>query len=220
MGEPKRKRCLTPWLVPHGASLRKSVVRGRHLLLHFPKLWSDSSVSALVNRLRGELPENYEVFDGGALRHWKRVTVMEVISREEVSTITPAFMKAARRFRADAGLLAQELARLNKVQLAELSSHDKNITVFPEEWEVYAHGIHFCFTHRTTGQRIEVCTMFGDEFGVLDPYFFYQFMATTPGVGLPKQIVEPYHDTRRAMDLLAANESLKRITRSEWATGL
>lgn len=220
MGEPTRKRYLAPLLVPQGARLRNRIVRGKHLLVHIPKFWSDSALAAVVNRLSGELPENYEVFDAGAIGHWKRVTVMEVISKDEVLTIAPTFLGAARRFRAEARELAHQLAELNGVPASQLLEHSKNCTVYPEGWDAFRHGIHYCFTHRETGRQIEVCISFGEEFGVLDPYFFYQYMTTTQGIGVPQQIVEPYHDTRRAMQLLEANGSLTRITCGEWATGV
>lgn len=220
MGEPTRIRYLSPWFVPRGEHLRKKIVRGRHLVLHFPKLLNESSLAALLNKLREELPENYEVFDAGTMRDSKRVTVMEVISKEEVSSLAPLLLTAARSFRADADLLAHQLAELNGVPVSELFAQGKNITIFPKGWEVCRHGIHDCFTHQLTGQQVEVCVVFGTEFGVLDPYFFYQYMATTQGIGAPKQLVEPYHDTRRALEFLEANGSLKRITRAEWETGV
>ena len=219
MGNPTRKTCLAPWLVPNGKHLRRLITRGRHLVLQFPKLWSDSLLSGLTTRLQAELPENYQVFNAGTFSRWKCVTVMEVISREEVSEISPVLLTAARRFREDANSLARELAKLNGIRLDDLSPHDSDITIFPENWDVYSHGNHFCFTHRTTKQVIEICTMYGDEFGVLDPYFLHQYMAMTKGLWVPKQIVEPYHDTCRAMELLEANGSLRRISRNEWLTG-
>lgn len=153
------------------------------------------------------------------MRDSKTVTVMEVISKEEVAALQPVFLDAARRFRTDAGSLAHRLAEINNISVSELSTHGANITAFPEGWKVYRHGIHYAFTHEMTKQHLEVCFVFGTEFGVLDPYFFYQYMATTQGIGAPKQIVKPYHDTSRAMQLLEANGSLKRIC-SEWATGV
>ena len=219
MGEPTRAKYYAPWLVPHGKHLRKRIKRGKHLLLHFPKLWSDSSLAALVNRLKGELPENFEVFDGCAMGHWKRVTVMEVIPREEVLALAPVLLDAARKFRADANSLAYKFAEINGVSISELSNWNRKLTAFPEGWEVFRHGFHYCFSHGTTGQVIEVCFIFGTEFGVLDPYFFYQYMATTQGIDTPKQIVEPYHDTRRAMALLEATGSLKTINCNEGGAG-
>jgi hypothetical protein len=185
-----------------------------------PKLWSGSSLAALVNRLKGELPENYKVFDASSMGDWRRVTVMEVISREEVLAIAPLLLDAARKFRADAHLLAYELAEINGVSISELSSIEGKFILCPAGWKVFRHGIHYCFRHGTTGQVVEVCFVFGTEFGVLDPYFFYQYMATRQGIGVPKKIVEPYNDTERAMALLEANGSLKLITANNWRTGV
>jgi hypothetical protein len=52
--------------------------------------------------------------------------------------------------------------------------------ILPQGWSYYFHGSACCFQHRTSGQRLEVKLGYLREFGVLDPYFFWQFVTTTP----------------------------------------
>jgi hypothetical protein len=59
------------------------------------------------------------------------------------------------------------------------------------------------FKNKQTKQIVEVEISFGDEFGVLDPYFFGLFMSSTPQFkSLVNMFPDLYHDTSRALDVL------------------
>ncbi|MDC3960459.1 hypothetical protein KEG38_41785 [Polyangium jinanense] len=81
------------------------------------------------------------------------------------------------------------------------------------EWDYYFHGLECCFTSRRTGQVLDVELSFGDEFGVLDPWFFHRFLATTDRyAALAAKLVDGYHDTKRALDVLVGTGRLSRVT--------
>lgn len=72
-----------------------------------------------------------------------------------------------------------------------------------EEWKYYFHGYHCAFTHKQTGQRIEVPLTFGEEYGELDPYFFSIFIRTTSEFQpLPVQIYNDFWDGRRILEVM------------------
>jgi hypothetical protein len=80
------------------------------------------------------------------------------------------------------------------------------------EWEYRFHGAECQFRNTKAGQILEICLGFGDESGVLDPYFFYQFVSTTPGLEkVAKLFSDSFHDTRRALKILEQHGHLRRI---------
>jgi hypothetical protein len=53
------------------------------------------------------------------------------------------------------------------------------------------------------GQTVEVILGFPDESGVLDPFFFARFVATTKGLeGVAALFKDRFHDPRRALEVL------------------
>jgi hypothetical protein len=81
------------------------------------------------------------------------------------------------------------------------------------EWEYQFHGAECQFRNTKTGQILEICLGFGDESGVLDPYFFYQFVSTTPGLEkVAKLFSDSFHDTRRALKILEQRGHLRQIS--------
>jgi hypothetical protein len=80
------------------------------------------------------------------------------------------------------------------------------------EWEYRFHGAECQFRNTKTGQILEICLGFEDESGVLDPYFFYQFVSTTPGLEKVANLFnDGFHDTRRALKILEQHGHLRRI---------
>lgn len=71
------------------------------------------------------------------------------------------------------------------------------------DWTFRIHGFHCAFTHRTTQQHIEVPLTFGEEFGALDPYFFSNYMETSPEyVPLPVHLFNLYGDGNRILEVM------------------
>jgi hypothetical protein len=88
-------------------------------------------------------------------------------------------------------------------------------------WRYYLHGIHCGFKHKVTKQTIEVCLVFGLEFGDLDPYFFSGFIKSTPQYKpLPVQIYEDYADGVRIIEQMISLGRFERIHSKESHTGV
>lgn len=100
-----------------------------------------------------------------------------------------------------AGPFGRLLARIQRVLKRETA-----------QWEYCFHGDECQFRNTQTGQVLEICLGFGDEFGVLDPYFFYQFVSTTPGLeNVARLFKDDFHDTRRTLDILERHGHLRRV---------
>ena len=71
------------------------------------------------------------------------------------------------------------------------------------KWKYYFHGFHCAFTNKETEQHIEVPLTYGEEYGELDPYFFSDFIKSTPKFQpLPIQIYDDYWDGRRILEVM------------------
>jgi hypothetical protein len=82
------------------------------------------------------------------------------------------------------------------------------------EWAYQFHGLECCFTSARSGQVVDVRLTFGDEFGVLDPWFFHYFLSTTQRYSsLVTEFADGFHDTARALDVLERSGQLIRIDR-------
>ncbi len=82
-----------------------------------------------------------------------------------------------------------------------------------DEWQYFFHGIHCGFENKTTRQVIEVCLVFGLEFGDLDPYFFSRFIKSTPEYKpLPVDIYEDYADGIRISEKMLSLEKFEKIS--------
>ena len=79
-------------------------------------------------------------------------------------------------------------------------------------WGYAFHGHECGFRDRLTGQDVEVILGFPGEFGVLDPFFFARFVATTAGLEVVAALFKDgFHDPLRALEILERNGRLTRI---------
>mgnify|MGYP000930864134 CR=1 FL=1 len=84
------------------------------------------------------------------------------------------------------------------------------------EWQYNIHGFHCCFVHRKTKQVVEASIVSGHEFGALDPYFFTQYIESTPAYQpFPLVIFQDYDDGLRILKKLLELGMLREVD-SEW----
>ena len=212
MSEPIRKYYASPFFLPPVEKLTGLVERERHLVLSFPSWMPRSRKENLVDKLKNKMPENYSVFDAGGRKYWSYITIKQVISEPDIGSIIPEITLAAKEFRKQSDWLARKIAELNCVPITELWDRSDDIEVFPRGWKCYHHGQHFCCENLDSGQVVEVPIWYGEEFGILDPYFFAQFIDTTESLNMPLGITDWYHDMSRVMDVMLEMGLLKQIT--------
>lgn len=223
MSEPLRIWCPSPNAFPSVTEMAEWVTRGRHMVLHLPPgvggLGSEGKAS-LISGLVRRLPEEFSVFDsGGYLDGSECITVLRVLSRSEVLLYEVELVQAARHFRHTAREWCVRLAGVLRVPLvhfwttlfqrrvAEEGRLDRN-------WDFSFHGLECCFSNQGTGEVVEVSLGYPDEFGVLDPYFFTQFLQHTDECKTVRLLFQDtFHDCARALDILESRGRLRRIAR-------
>lgn len=227
MSKPYRLTCRTKKDIPSFAAIRSLVTREQHLVLQFPvvrrsfifdKLCAISK-RRLINSLARELPE-YSVFDsGGRIGASEHVTIKAVVSKDLVLAHADVLV-AARQFRASSheliSLLAQKLGVPDEAFGDERFRfglpQDQESGELTDSWHYSFHGFECRFRNKDTKQVLDVILGFPNEWGVLDPYFFHEFLKTTPEFEEIAVLLEDgYHDTARALDILEKQGLLRLV---------
>jgi hypothetical protein len=180
-------------------------VVGRHVVLQFPR-GSIPDKQPLIKRLASQLP-GHRVFDSGpGPAGTDCVTVYRVLDESAVLANLPLFLAAIRDFADTARACCHELAAAHGIAEAALLTRRHEVEKRGSrvgEWNFCFHGLECCFTHLRTGQVVDVRLGFGDEFGVLDPYFLARFIRTTPAhQEVAALLTEDFHDPSQVLEVL------------------
>jgi hypothetical protein len=146
-----------------------------------------------------------------------------VTPEQEVLHHADALVRAAKQFRNIAQLLVQKLALVFNVVPQDIDAFFRFGLDFEQyrgslddDWEYSFHGFECWFGNCRTGQKLEVLLTFGGERGVLDPYFFIQFLRSTPSLASLAEHFPTYHDMRRAFDVLEKWGYLQHVQTFDW----
>ncbi|MBN9119592.1 MAG: hypothetical protein J0I06_10625 [Planctomycetes bacterium] len=210
---PLRLSCRDLDAVPSAVELTAMAVVGQHIVLQFPR-GSIPNKRPLIERLAAQLP-GHRVFDSGpGPGDTDCVTVYRVLDESVVVAHLPLFLAAIRDFADTARNCCHELAAAHGIAAADLLDRRNDIGWRRRvgEWNFYFHGFECCFTHRRTGQVVDVRLGFGDEFGVLDPYFLARFIRTTAAHHqVAALLADDFHDLSRVLEVLLARGHLRVI---------
>lgn len=211
--EPLRIPCPDIESVPPASELARLSVPGRHVVLQFPASFQQRK-RELIEPLARLLPD-HRVFDsgpgpGGA----ECVTVYQAIEKSVVLENLPLFLRAIRDFSHTANSLCRRLAEAHGVRPEDLFARRGEIgRGRPSrlgEWKFCFHGLECCFTSRWTGQVVDLRICFGDEFGVLDPYFLARFIRTTPAHREAARLLrDDFHAPLKMLEILGARGYLR-----------
>jgi hypothetical protein len=161
---------------------------GRHVVLRFPGTVSAADKAALIARLSQSLPE-FSVFDSGGRGASTHVTVMPVISRQQILERQSEARRAIEDYRRTCARL------IERYRSGSLSA----------DWQADEHGEHCRFENRRSGQVVEAPLEDRIDASQIDPYFFAQFLRTTPGhEPVADLITHDFHDAARLLDVLTA----------------
>jgi hypothetical protein len=211
---PLRLSCRDIDAVPLATELGATVVAGQHVVLQFPR-GSITDKRPLIERLAAQLP-GHRVFDSGpGPGDTDCVTVYRVLDESVVIAHLPLFLAAIRDFTNTARACCHELAAAHEIAVTDLLTRRHEIEKRGSrvgEWKFCFHGFECCFTHRRNGQVVDVRIGFGDEFGVLDPYFLAHFIRTTAAHREAAALLaDDYHEPSRVLDVLFARGHLRVI---------
>lgn len=209
--EPVYKYYLSPFFVPGAAKLQAMVTREQPVLMHFPFFVSDKKIDKLVRKLRRRISDDYLVFDAGRISNRPRISFRQIISAAEIEPIKSTILAATAEFKKQATSLANEIISLNNLSDGALYDNAAKIKKMPQDWECFQHGQHLRCSNELTGQVIEIPIWYGDEYGVLDPWFLCEFINTTEGLTMPEAIIDEYEDVNKILKTLKVQGQLKEI---------
>jgi hypothetical protein len=109
------------------------------------------------------------------------------MNAEDILTNQIEILECAKAFRKNANNLMTQLSKDYNFSLEpeesfaqEVYAHKyNNKGLFRNEWTYYFHGSECRFDNINTGQIVEIIIIAKPEFGFLDGYFFYNYMAST-----------------------------------------
>jgi hypothetical protein len=109
------------------------------------------------------------------------MSLEDIIDKKEI------ILECVKAFREDANNLMTQLSKDYNFSLEPEESFSREVYahkynnkgVFRNEWTYYFHGSECKFDNIITGQIVEIIIIAKPEFGFLDGYFFYNYMATT-----------------------------------------
>lgn len=211
---PLRLSCHDIDAVPPVTELAAKAIVGQHVVLQFPR-GSVPDKQPLVERLAAQLP-GYRVFDSGpGPDDTDCVTVYRVLDESVVLAHLPLFLAAIRDFAETARDCCLELAAAHGIAATDLLTQRHEVESRGGrvgEWKFCFHGFECRFTHRRTGQVVDVRLGFGEEFGVLDPYFLAHFIRTTAAHHeVAALLADDYHDPSRMLEVLHVRGHLRVI---------
>ena len=154
-------------------------------------------------------------------RKWdKTVFVSPSIDNDKILQKKLELYECAKAFRQDAnylmGLMADtfsiDLETLDGLHELKYKKSEKQRGKLNEHWNFYLHGAECQFENIKTKQVVEVIVVTKPEFGYLDCYFFYNYMATTEQFKkLASFFSNNYLNICKAIDLLALEGILTRV---------
>jgi hypothetical protein len=146
-------------------------------------------------------------------RAWDRnLSIYPSVASEKILQKKAELFQCATAFREAAHQLMQQMATTFSIDLQTLDGlHElkykksqKQRGVLDAEWNYHLHGAECRFENSATGQIVEIIIITKPEFGYLDSYFFYQYMATTPQFKpLAAYFDNDHLQIAKAIDLLA-----------------
>jgi hypothetical protein len=152
------------------------------------------------------------------------INITKLITDREIEDLQLFFEKCAQDYK----LLGEKLIHQLANKLGTTLDKDSPLHCFQkfknresqrgemDDWSYFLHGIHCGFENKNTGQQIEVCLIFGNEFGDLDPYFFSRFINSTPAYQpLPVEIYEDYAEGHRIIEKMLALGRFEKIKPDE-----
>jgi hypothetical protein len=141
------------------------------------------------------------------------MSLEDIIDKKEI------ILECAKAFRKDANNLMTQLSKDYNFSLEpeesfaqEVYAHKyNNKGLFRNEWTYYFHGSECRFDNIITGQIVEMIIITKPEFGFLDGYFFYNYMASTEKFKELASWFENHTNVWEAVRILADEKILTRV---------
>ncbi|GAB5527701.1 MAG: hypothetical protein Roseis2KO_55730 [Roseivirga sp.] len=174
-----------------------------------------------VQKLTRSFINRYISYKNGHNRFWviPGLTTSGILNKKE------PILSAAKLFRSTATALMDKLAERYKVdfksgqglyELRTNNDHIHRVDRINDQWKFQFHGYECRLTNEVTGQSLDTIFIHRPEFGVLDPYFFLQYVNTTPELRDLKVFFNDKYDyVDQALLTLEAHGEIKRFPKSD-----
>jgi hypothetical protein len=185
MTTPIRINCSNSSEIPSVQEIEAKLGREHHVVLQFPVSRKVDKPSVIA-KLSAALPE-CSVFESGGDSENDWLTIMPVIDTATVRKHEHEIQQAADTYLKTCSSLIVQLASKN----------------LPPEWAADAHGLHCRFENSSTGQVVEAPLTGATAPENLDPYFFAEFVKSTPICAAVAQLIkDDFHDARRMLRVI------------------
>ena len=186
MTEPIWITCKKVREIPTFEKLSLLAVGDQHVVLEISKKNWFFNKKACVNKISKNLPE-HSVFDSGGDTKNEWITIMPVVKREVVLSNEDIVKNAIEEY----------------IKTCHVLKNKYIEEILEEDWEFNEHGLEICFTHKVTGQTVEVPLMGPITLDNIDPYFFGKFIETTSGLSVVSSLInDTFHDSARILDII------------------
>lgn len=207
MTEPTRVRCENLDFDNLLRYATQNVTRAKHLVFEIePQLLPNGKQGQheIIESLALALPHCH-IFDAGARLGLEHITVLQVISEREIIAHEDEIVLAAQSFRQLANKLMQRQSDKLNVAFGEINHHFRFISQRGKlnwNWTYCLHGFQ-CLFKSKFGQVVDVHLRYAPEYGVLDAWFFFNFINSTRQFRhLSQLFLSPYHDMTRTLNVL------------------
>ncbi|GAB2842815.1 DUF6896 domain-containing protein [Ferruginibacter profundus] len=183
----------------------------KQVTIHYADLPND-----YIFNLTYSLPDKV-IYD----RKWDTtIFISSSIHNDQILQKRFELFECAKAFRQDGNNLMSLMANKFGIDLETLDGlqelkHKKSVKQrgkLNDDWNYYLHGAECQFENVKSNQVVEVIVVTKPEFGYLDCYFFYNYMATTERFkNLAAFFNNDYHNICKAIDLLVFEGILTRV---------
>lgn len=210
MTTPLRITCHHLADIPAAQQIKRLATDEHYLVLQFPPQLKGINIDSLISQLSKQLPD-HSVHYTAFRDHSSWIVIKKVIDKALIQENAELIVSALERYAAKARQLVPRLAQHIYLSIDQLTQpwkfrlrHKLLTGKLDAQWEYYYHGEQVQFKNRHTGQVVEVRLVnFGNHKALLDPYFFTNYIRTTPEEAHVAALLGgDYHNAERVIAVL------------------
>jgi hypothetical protein len=192
--------------------------------LMFPRPFSEAQKQQVLAQLQSALP-HCQVWAAPYPKHRQRLFVARILDETTILRYARQVIDAARDFERVAkerGLAlaahlqvdATDLIALGRFMRPEFSA-ERQIGKLDGGWRYCFHGYECGFSNQQSGQHLEIVFGYENQWGIINPYFFGQFVKSTPAHHEVAALFQSrFADAQRTLEVLEAKGYFVRVAPS------
>lgn len=212
---------LSPQLLPSASMMQSWLLERPEIELMFPRPFSETEKQRVLERLQSALPD-CSVWAAPYPKHRQRLFVARILDEATILRHARQVTDAARDFERVARGRGLALATHLEIDPTELSvrgrfrrsefSDEQQIGVLEGGWRYFFHGFECGFSNQHSGQHLDIVFGYENKWGVLDAFFFEQFVKSTPAHNAVAALFQrSFADACRTLDVLESKGYFIRV---------